>query len=76
MPRRLTQVAPGERVRILSFAGGWGMRSRLFQMGIHPGDLVRVISAGPFGGPLYVENLTTGGKIALGRGIANKILVE
>lgn len=76
MPRRLIDTLPGERVRILSFSGGWSMRARLFQMGIHPGDIIRVIRAGPLGGPLYIENLTTGGRVALGRGIASKILVE
>ncbi len=49
---------------------------RLFQLGLHPGDTIRVLSVGPFGGPLYIENLTTGVRAAIGRGVAKRILVQ
>ena len=38
------------------------------------GDCIRLLRAAPLGGPLLVE--VNGREIALGRGVAEKILVE
>ncbi len=72
----LINVPPGAKVKIIQLAGGRGVQMRLFQLGLHPGDILRVISVGPFGGPLYVENLTTGVRAAIGRGVASRIIVQ
>jgi Fe2+ transport system protein FeoA len=52
----------GEQVRVIEIGGGWGIRQRLNQMGIHEG------------GPRLIE--IHGSDVALGRGIAKHILVE
>ena len=44
-------------------------------MGLHPGATVRLVCAQPARGPVVVEiNGTT--RLALGRGIARKVMVE
>lgn len=73
MPR-LTEVEKGEQVRIAWINGGNGCISRLNRFGLYPGDLVRILRHAPFNGPILLE--VRGMEIALGRGIASKILVE
>ena len=70
----LLQVSPVASVRVVSFNGGKSLRSKLTQHGIHPGDQLRLLRVAPLGGPLLVE--CNGREIALGRGVADKIIVE
>jgi len=72
----LVNVPVGKVVIVKGFAGGRGMVMRLMQLGIHPGDRIRVLSIAPFGGAIFIENLTSGGKVAIGRGIARRIIVD
>jgi ferrous iron transport protein A len=61
-------------VRISSIDGGHEVRARLATMGLLPGAILSVLNRGPLGGPLLVE--VDGTRIALGRGVARKVLVE
>jgi ferrous iron transport protein A len=70
----LIQVKTGQTVRIMSFKGGAGLEHKLRQMGIVPGDNARVLRHAPLGGPVMVE--VDGRSIALGRGVASKVVVE
>jgi len=72
VPVPLSRVRPGTRVRILSLSGGRGLVMRLYQMGLVPGEVIEVVmnNAGP------VVVLVRGVSIALGKGMASKILVE
>ena len=70
----LIQARNGETVRILSFRGGIGLEHKLRQLGLVPGDNARVLRQAPLGGPVLVE--VDGRSIALGRGIASKVVVE
>jgi Fe2+ transport system protein FeoA len=63
-------------LRITDFVGGEGFRRRLLALGFHRGDLVRLDSRALFRGPILVWNLTCGAQVALGRGVAQKIVVE
>jgi Fe2+ transport system protein FeoA len=72
----LIQAPHGRALRILEIAGGKAVRCRLFALGFHKGDLVEVDSSGILRGPLLVRNLTSEVSVALGRGVAQKILVE
>jgi Fe2+ transport system protein FeoA len=63
-------------LRIKDLVGGEGFRRRLLALGFHRGDLVRLDSRALFKGPLLVWNLTCGAQVALGRGVAQKIIVE
>lgn len=71
-PLNCAQV--GDALRVIDIQGGWGFRQRLFQLGIHEGDILTVKRSGIWGGPILVE--VHGIDIALGRGMAKRILVE
>lgn len=70
----LDRVKPGSRARVVGFSGGWRGSDRLLKMGIGPGAEVQAVSFHPFRGPIVVKVDDT--QIALGRGLAKKILVE
>ena len=53
---------------------GWGFEKRLTDMGLTPGTRVIVVKSAPFHGPL--EILVRGSRLALGRGMAERIFVE
>ena len=72
--KTLLQFSPGDSVRVIDFAGGNNLRSKLIQFGIHPGDCLHLLRKAPLGGPLLVE--CNQREIALGRGVADKIIVE
>ena len=72
--KTLLQFSPGDFVCVIDFAGGINLRSKLIQYGIHPGDCLRLLRKAPLGGPLLVE--CNQREIALGRGVADKIIVE
>ncbi len=58
---------------VVEVRGGWGLERRLAELGFTAGARVRVLrSTGP--GPVLV--LVRGSRVALGRGLAMRILVE
>jgi len=65
-------VAQGERVRLLKVNAGAGLSSRLSVLGLTPGVEFTVIQDG--GGPLVLS--VRDSRLAVGRGMAQKILVE
>ena len=66
----LTMVSPGEKVRIIDFNGGTQIRKRLTDMGISMGQVVEVLNRG---GPVIVS--VKGSRVALGKGLAQKVMV-
>ncbi len=75
-PRQLPLVAlpPGARARVVGIAGGgMNVRMRLLQMGLTPGTLIEVVD-NRGRGPVLVR--VRGTVVALGRGVAEKIIVE
>jgi ferrous iron transport protein A len=72
--KTLLQISPGNSVRVVDFDGGGHLRSKLIQYGIYPGDCLRLLRKAPMGGPLLVT--CNEREIALGRGVADKIIVE
>ena len=69
----LSQAKSGELVRVKEILGGQRAVTRLREMGLVEGALVKVIDK-PIIGPIIVE--VNGTKIALGRGMAKKVIVE
>ena len=53
---------------------GRGFQKRLMDMGLTPGTKVIVVKSAPFRGP--IEVLVRGSRLALGRGMAERIFVE
>ncbi len=70
----LEALPAGHRARVVRINGGRGLVARLARLGIVPGAEVAVISRAPVGGPVLVE--VDGARVALGRGVARKVVVE
>ncbi len=66
-------VRQGERVRVIAIHGGRGFRARLAAMGVLPGAVIEVVS-NRGQGPILLAIME--GRMSLGRGMAQKILVE
>lgn len=73
MPRPLDGVPAGKRAVVREVSGGFGLRSRLLQMGIFPGEVLEVVY-NPSSGPVVVR--ARGVLVSLGRGMARKVLVD
>ncbi|WP_010478832.1 FeoA family protein [Thermococcus zilligii] len=69
----LNSLRPGEAGIVVNLQGGPNFRSRLYAMGLAPGAAVRVVSVYS-SGPVVVE--VGGTRLALGRGMASKVLVR
>jgi ferrous iron transport protein A len=70
----LVSLPPGGRGRVVGIVGGgMNLRMRLLQMGLTPGTIVEVVD-NRGRGPVLVR--VRGVVIALGRGVAEKIIVE
>jgi ferrous iron transport protein A len=72
--KSLLEIPTDKSVKIVEIAGGKGSRKILAQLGIGVGSRVVIKKNAPFSGPLLLENRGT--IVAIGRGIAAKILVE
>lgn len=70
----LTELAEGEKGVIVKAVGGFGLVRRLAEMGLTPGTEVKLVKKGSFGGPVEVE--VRGVALALGQGVASKVLVK
>jgi DtxR family Mn-dependent transcriptional regulator len=74
----LTVLEKGETGIVSSIRGryrkGWMFEKRLMDMGLTPGTRVMVVKSAPFHGP--IEILVRGSRLALGRGMAERIFVE
>ncbi len=70
----LDRCRRGDQVRVVDIGGGWGIRQRLHQMGIHEGDPLIVRCRAALGGPRLIG--IHGSDIALSRCMARHILVE
>jgi ferrous iron transport protein A len=69
----LADVETGASVRISAIQGGRGLVGRLGSMGLVPGTEVKLVG-GRRGGPVIVG--LRGCRIAIGCGMASKVLVE
>ena len=69
----LALLPDGSKGVVRMVVGGFGMRRRLRELGFTEGEEVRVLKGG---GPGPVVVLIRGSRIALGRGVAMKVLVE
>jgi DtxR family Mn-dependent transcriptional regulator len=78
----LTEMSDGQSGTVASIGRGEGMGAcrrggferRLMDMGLTSGTRVTVVKSAPFHGP--VEILVRGSRLAIGRGIAERIFLE
>jgi Fur family ferric uptake transcriptional regulator len=69
----LSMAKAGENVNIMEIAGGRNARARLSSMGLRPGDLIEIINNNGQGRLILGHGNT---RLAMGRGIAHKIMVS
>ena len=82
MELRLTELKDGESGIITSIrasqgrgcGGQWRLKKRLTDLGLTPGTKITVIKSAPFHGPLEVY--VRGSRLAIGKGMAERIFVE
>ncbi len=72
----LTQAPRGKHLKIVAIQGGSEVRRRLFSLGFHINDTIDLDSKSIMGGPVLIRNINSDSTVAVGRGIAQKILVE
>lgn len=70
----LNQLKTGEKAEVIGFDGGYGLISRLNALGIVKGKEITKISNSFLKGPVTVQ--VGQSKIAIGYGMANKIIVK
>ena len=70
----LSQMQSDQTGTVIQILGGRGLIRRLDALGIRPGKKVTKISSTLFRGPITLRTNQT--QVALGFGMANKILVE
>jgi ferrous iron transport protein A len=69
----LVMAAPGELVTVIEVRAGGGLQRRLADMGLTPGVKIKMIRS-QMPGPVLID--LRGSKVALGHGIAHKIVVQ
>lgn len=70
----LNKIKDNVNVRIIGIEGGIGVRNKLASLGLLPGVNIRVLKNVSGGGPVLIE--FDGSKIALGNGMAGRIMVS
>lgn len=70
----LLRAAIGKSVRVVQLDTQPQFTHQLIQLGLSPGDCIRVLRRAPLGGPLLIE--CNGRQVALGRRITAQIIVE
>ena len=68
----LAMVTPGKSVRLVKITAGHRLRHRLTELGLIPGVELKIMQ--DEGGPLLLAVKDT--RLALGRGMAHKIIVQ
>ncbi|NPV52732.1 MAG: ferrous iron transport protein A [Firmicutes bacterium] len=69
----LSFLPTGRDATIKDVLGGFGLRRKLTELGVVRGRLIRVVQ-NDFAGPIIIS--VGDGRLALGRGMAQKIIVE
>ena len=72
----LEEIGEGAVAGVVRFHGGRRMIERLQSFGVHVGSTLRVLKAAPFRGPLLVEDLRSGARFMIGRGMASRIEIR
>ncbi len=68
----LDELPPGVKARVVRIEAGTRAMRRLVEMGLTPGTQVEVVM--DYGGPILVR--VRGSVIAIGRGMARRVVVE
>ena len=69
----LSAIKRNEQCRVLTIAGGGGMRSKMYNLGVHETERVKVVQNRGFG-PLVID--IGGTRLILGRRMAERLWVS
>jgi Fe2+ transport system protein FeoA len=72
----LLELKEGDTAVISRIAGGRGVSSRMAGLGLHEGKKIRVVQAAPFRGPLLIEDVLSGARTMIGRGVASHVEIR
>ncbi|PJB77274.1 MAG: ferrous iron transport protein A [Acidobacteria bacterium CG_4_9_14_3_um_filter_49_7] len=72
--KSLMELRVGETAKVMKISGGFRMQVQLKNLGFHEGVTVILAKKSAISGPLMVA--VNGSNVAIGRGIASKILVS
>jgi len=70
----LRQMQSGQSGKVIQVQGGYGLVNRLSALGIRPGKRITKVSSMLMRGPVTIQSGNT--QVAVGFGMANKIIVE
>jgi len=70
----IINLKPGQEAKIILIAGGRRAIQRLADLGLTPKTKIKLLQKAPIFGTVEIE--VRGSKLALGRGIASKVIVE
>ena len=70
----LTQIKEGKAVKVVEIAGGKQFQKKIDAIGLRVGSQITKLSAQVLNGPITIKIGST--KLAIGRGMAKKILVD
>ena len=70
----LRQMHSGQSGKVVQVQGGVGLANRLSALGVRPGKKITKVSSMLMGGPVTIQSGHT--RMAIGFGMANKIIVE
>ncbi|MEA3428576.1 MAG: FeoA domain-containing protein [Thermodesulfobacteriota bacterium] len=69
----LSMVDKGKEVTLIDISGGRGVRSKFYSMGLVPGVSLKILNRRGLG-PVMIA--VKDSRLAIGRGMAEKIIVE
>ena len=72
----LLELKGGDTAVISRISGGKGVLSRMAGLGLHEGKTIRVVQAAPFRGPLLIEDVLSGARTMIGRGVASHVEIR
>ncbi|MFC2165897.1 ferrous iron transport protein A [Acidobacteriota bacterium] len=72
----LTDAPAEKHLKIINIAGGYNIHRKLLSLGFHKNDIIELDSKSILKGPVLIKDVSSGTSVALGRGIAQKIMVE
>ncbi|MBE0461220.1 MAG: ferrous iron transport protein A [Candidatus Aminicenantes bacterium] len=72
----LIEAPYDKKLKIVEIVGGHGIHRRLLALGFHKDNIVVLDSRSILGGPVIVRQLASDTSVALGQGVARKIMVE
>lgn len=73
---KLTEIKRGKLFEITSFIGNREMVAKMNAIGLYTNQIIKLLRTGPFGGPLLIEETTSGGRLMIADKFARSVEVR